>query len=945
MVVGSVRFGLLGPLEVTVDGRPIEIGTRKERQLLAMLLVDANTVVPTDRLIDGLWAGVPPAKPSASLRAYVSNIRRALGSSGVDGRDLLITDSGGYAIRADYEQLDSARFERLVRDDATSTPDRESEASTLDEALALVRGEPLGDMAYEEFAQQEIRRLTELLLVAEERRAELAIELGDSAGWLPRIAALIVDHPLRERLRAVHMAALAGTGRHAEALRSYQEHRKHLAEEIGIDPGPHLQALEASILANEGTGSLLGESSNMLARAVEAVDEPRTAADPQVPPAPSGAERRQLTVLACGLADAAELTGSLDPEDQRALIGDCHTIWGEAIERFGGRIAGGVGDGIVAHFGYPQAHEDDPERAVRAALDMVADTEMLLHVGIATGPVVVDPDLAGSEVVGEAPSLAVRLRDRLDQSGIVISDRARALTQNAFRIRDLGDGVHRVDGIAPERTAQPATSSPLVGRGEELALLLKRWDLARQGDGQIVLLSGEAGVGKSRLLEAVRDSAASVPRTEALFQCSAFHLNTALHPVIAHVRSLAGIAPDDPMNAITAKLAAIVADSPETSRQSVDLLAALVGANGRALIENEPDPDQRRERLLDAAVQMVEAGATETPVVCIFEDAQWIDPTTLEFLERLVDRAPALPLLLLVVSRSGFEASFEGLANSTSLRLCSVSRSESVAIARRVSGGKPLPTEVEDEIVEKADGIPLFVEEVTQAVLESGILEEDDIGYHLPAPLPALVVPVTLHDSLMARLDRIGSAKAVTQLAAVIGMTFDYGLITAVAEGVAVDRELEQLVASGIVLQVGTPPSATYRFKHGLIRDTAHQSMLRETRRDSHRRVAEILEAQRPDTVSSSPGILAQHWQEAGDIDAAVGYWRLAAEQALETSALRETIENASRGLALVEQLDSPARVDAEIELLLTIGAAKVQVLGPSARETREIYDRILGQA
>ena len=313
-VVGPIQFGLLGSLEVSINGRPIDIGTPKERQLLAILLIDFNTNVSVDKLVDELWGESPPAQPVAGLRTYVSNLRRALSAGGRDGKTLLVTESNGYALRISEEQLDSLQFEQLVsraRFDAVAKPS-ESVAATLDDALALVRGSPLADMGYEDFAQHEVVRLSEMVLSAEELRAELAIEMGDAASWLPRIIRLSSDHPLRERLTATHMTALAMTGRHAEALRVYSSHRSLLVEEMGIEPGQALRTLESNILAQDST-PVPGET-----RVPEGTETPSEQAAPSTAPNTIEAERRQLTVLCCDLAQS--LSPDLDPEDLRAVV-------------------------------------------------------------------------------------------------------------------------------------------------------------------------------------------------------------------------------------------------------------------------------------------------------------------------------------------------------------------------------------------------------------------------------------------------------------------------------------------------------------------------------------------------------------------------------------------------------------------------------------------------
>ncbi len=942
-VVAPIQFGLLGSLEVSINGRPIDIGTPKERQLLAILLIDFNTTVSVDKLVDDLWSESPPAQPVAGLRTYVSNLRRALSAGDSDGKTLLVTESNGYALRISEEQLDSVQFEDLVsgaRFDAAAKPS-ESVAATLDEALALVRGNPLADMAYEDFAQHEVVRLSEMVLSAEELRAELAIEMGDAASWLPRIIRLSSDHPLRERLTATHMTALAMTGRHAEALRVYSAHRNLLVEEMGIEPGQALRTLEANILAQDSTP--VAAESGLPEDAATSSEQ----AAPDTAPSAIEAERRQLTVLCCGLAQS--LSADLDPEDLRALVNEYQTAWAETIERFDGRPSALPDGGLIAYFGFPQAHEHDVERTIRAALQIAADPRWAARVGVATGTVVVGP--GPEEIAGEAPKLAGQLRDAAEPGSVLINVHSYVLAGAAYLSTRVGDHSYRVDGILPGSRFHRSHGeglTPLVGRDEELALLQRRWDLARGGDGQVVLLGGEAGVGKSRMIEALMDVVADISHSEIRLQCSGFHESMSLHPVIAHIESLARLAESDTASEKLAKLESFISSGSGSTREAKQLMSALLSvAGGPSVAELVPDPDERHSRLLGAVVDWIMAETDKAPLICIVEDAHWLDPTSSELLERLVDLTPSVPMMLIVTHRPQFAASFEGLANTTTLPLSPVSRDACVDIIRGLSGAKPLPPAVEEEIVEKSDGIPLFVEEVTKGVLAGDQLEEGDDAFLLSAQLPAITVPATLHDSLMARLDRLSSGKGIAQLGAAIGARFDFELLAAVA-GVEKDllaNELATLVDAGIIMQRGEPPAASYRFKHTLIREIAQQSMLRENRRIHHGRIAEVLESERSEITVSDPSRLARHWQEAGNLEAATAYWQRAADRALETSALRESLDSVSRGLALVDQLaESQKRDSVEVGLLLTKALADTQMLGPRAPEVRDAYERVLSK-
>ncbi|MEM7324005.1 MAG: BTAD domain-containing putative transcriptional regulator [Actinomycetota bacterium] len=970
-----MQFGLLGPLEVLANGRAKPLGTRKERLLLALLLTD-RSVVSLDRIVDALWEADPPGKPATSIRSYVSNIRRTLGEHVDDPRTLVVSEDSGYSLNLSNQthagqtvdiSVDVDRFENLV-DRAGDEVDPTVVAEQLDQALLLVRGEPLADMAYAEFAQPEIRRLTELVLSTEERRFEVGLQLGQAARILPRVSALVEAHPLRDALRQAHMAALALTGRSAEALRSYQEHRSRLVDEMGIEPGPTIRELEARILAEDGPfaqpAGLQATASvpTNLAPEPEVVAAPgpgtdRNRASDRIDPA--HVERRQLTILtAVGVSNTGARS---DPEDLRLAAQQQGPIWQEVITRLGGRVHRLDGGEMIAYFGYPAANEDDAERAVRAGLYIAERTDGGAKLGIATGTVIVEPHADAAEtgtvdLVGEAVSVARSLCDRAAAGEVLTTAETRSVTRHRFRFDETDGGAARV--VAVRRTAgrlPPPDGdglSPLVGRSEELALLRRRFDLASEGDGQVVFLSGEAGVGKSRIIAELLSNLQGTDADLSVlqFSCSPLHTSSALQPIVDHVLDLAGCEELDRADVLREKLSTLADRSPIGS--ALRLLGSLAeNEEDASLVERVPDPQERHERLLDAAVEVIDAarsdGRSTGPLVCVVEDTHWIDASTRSLLDRLIDRSASQQLLLIVTHRRGAWSEAETTANCTTLRLSPIARSECLSIARHLAGEHILPAAVETEIVRKSDGIPLFVEEITKAVVEQYHARDERVAALPPDPTAAhrFPVPMTLHDSLMARLDRSPDGRSLAQVAAAIGHSVNRSLLAAVGSASLdqVDQELDSLVSAGILVRRGESSTATYRFRHALIRDTAYQSLLREERWSLHARIASVLENEWSDRSIVDPVLLAQQWQAATKSERAVHWWQIAARRATETRALHEALDCVTLGLALTDRDgDASDWTAARIELLLLRGVAESQLLGPGSDAAGTTYREIL---
>jgi class 3 adenylate cyclase len=581
------------------------------------------------------------------------------------------------------------------------------------------------------------------------------------------------------------------------------------------------------------------------------------------------AERRQVTVMFSDLVGSTALSARIDPEDLREVISAYQKCVAETIQRFAGFVAKYMGDGVLIYFGYPQAHEDDAERAVRAGLELVAAVSDLkthaalqTRVGIATGLVVVG-DLIGSgasqeqAIVGETPNLAARLQGVAEPNSVVIAESTRRLLGDLFELEDLGakdlkgivGSVRAFAALRPSsvesrfEALHTSDLTPLVGREEELELLLRRWSRAKSGEGQVVLISGEAGIGKSRLTAALLERLAGEPHTRLRNFCSPQHTDSAFYPIISQLERAAGFAHGDAPQIKLNKLDALLAQST-TSSQDAALVAAMLSLpNDGRYPSVELPPPERRERTLNALVSPVVVFSGQNPVLMIFEDAHWTDPTSLELFDRVVGRIPTLRVLLIVTFRPEFEAPWIGRPHVTALTLNRLAQREVTAIIDGLIGNHLLPANIRHDIVERTDGIPLFVEEMTKALLEAGS-ESAATQMAASIPSPALAVPASLQASLMARLDRLGPAKEVAQIGAAIGREFSHTLLAAVVftSETGLNSALKQLIAAGLLLRQGVPPYATYLFKHALLQDAAYGTLLREPRRALHARIAETLQ-------------------------------------------------------------------------------------------------------
>jgi class 3 adenylate cyclase/predicted ATPase len=718
-------------------------------------------------------------------------------------------------------------------------------------------------------------------------------------------------------------------------------------------------------------GVSLGHRRKILASIAELAGAAPIRSQPADPPEPKprdDAERRQLTVMFTDLVGSTVLSTKLDPEDMRFVIGAYHKCVAETVARFDGFLAKYMGDGVLIYFGYPQAHEDDAERAVRAGLALIETVGKLrvqeplqVRICVATGLVVVG-DLVGSGeaqergVVGETPNLAARLQSVAAPNTVVIAEGTRRLLGNLFELQDLGPKdlkgiaglaraweVLRARPIESRFEALHATGlTALVGREEETELLQRRWARAKTGEGQVVLIAGEAGIGKSRLTAALMERLSGEPHTRLRYFCSPQHTDSALYPIIGQMARAAGLAHDDTPQARLDKLDAVLAQT-KTSVEDAALFADMLSLpNDGRYPTVDLTPEERRQRTLEALTAQLVWLANQQPILMIFEDVHWIDPTSLEALGRIVNRIKALPALLIVTFRSEFNAPWVGRSHVTSLTLNRLGEREVAVIIAHIVGNKGLPADVMTEIAERTDGIPLFVEEMTKAVLETE--SESDARQTVAAvPSRALAVPPSLHASLMARLDRLGPAKELAQIGAAIGREFTHALMAAVV-GKPEEKlrsGLDRLINAGLLFQQGVPPHATYLFKHALVQDAAYGTLLREPRRALHARIADTLENQFAEIAENQPELLARHCTEAGLIEKAAHLWGKAGQRSLERSALVEAVEQLTRALAQISILPpSPAQRRHEIKLQAAIITPLIHVRGYASPETRVAAER-----
>jgi len=700
------------------------------------------------------------------------------------------------------------------------------------------------------------------------------------------------------------------------------------------------------------------------------------AASPVVTSRTPEAERRQLTVMFCDLVDSTRLSSQLDPEEYRDVVRAYQRVCTDVIQRYAGHVAQLLGDGLLVYFGYPHAHEDDAPRAVRTGLgilDTMGDLnqglqqakgiQLAIRLGIHTGLVVIgEMGSTGRQeqlALGETPNVAARIQGLAAPNTLVVSSATYRLIQGYFACQDLGEQTLRgiAEPIAMYRVLSESGAqnrldiasarglTPLVGREQEVGLLLERWAQVKDGQGHVVLLTGDAGIGKSRLVQMLKEHVAHEPHMRWECRSAEYSQNTALFPLVDLFQRILRFDTPETPDAKLEQLEHALSQYRLPVEESVQLFAPLLSlpVPEHHYPPLNLSPQRQRQKTLETIVAILLELAEHQPVLFILEDLHWTDPTTLEWLNLVIEQIPTTSILTVLTCRPHFQPAWNRRSYLTEMTVNRLSHAQVEQIINRMTDGKTFPSEVLQQIIEKTDGVPLFVEEITKSLLESGQLKAADGHYELIRSLSTFTIPATLQDSLMARLDRLVTAKAVAQYAAVIGRQFSYALFQAVSQldEAMLQHELSRLVEAEIVYQRGVPPQATYVFKHALIQDAAYQSLLKSTRQHYHQRITQVLEEQFTETTEAQPELLAHHYTEAGVTEQAVHYWHHAGQRAVERSAHAEAISHLRQGLQLLQMLpETSERTQREVDMRIALGASLLTTKGYAAPEVQQTYTR-----
>jgi len=878
-----MRFSVLGPVEAFDGERVLAVGAGRQRALLALLLVHAGEIVSRDRLIDELWHGAPPPSASQSLDVYVSRLRRALRAQ--DGAAVLVTRAPGYVLQADA--IDAGKFEIAVGAgrDALAAGEHERAVSVLRDALALWRGAAYVEVADEAWARPEAERLEELRLTAIEDRLEAELALGRDAALVAELELLAARHPTRERLVGQLMLALYRCGRQADALEAYQAARRALVDDLGLEPGPELRALQSAVLAQDA------------ALQPAPADEQRPAV---VDPTPAAGERKQVTVLFADVVDSMRLAEQLDPEELHEVMQGCFSILSAGVHRLEGTVDKFTGDGIVAFFGAPLAHEDHARRACYAALHVqqelaayadelrARDLELAVRIGLNSGEVVVGADPAmGYTAVGVAVGLAQRMEQLAEPGTIALTDATARLAGGYFALDDLGEHtvkgvsdpvrVHRLTGIGTASSRLDVAGarglSGFVGRGWELQTLE---DALRRGfseRGQLVGVVGEPGVGKSRLCHefAERQRAAGVSVYRVAGQAHARAVP--LLPVLEFLRGYLEIAGEESHAATRERVCArLLALDPRFEDELPLLFDFLAVADPDRPVERM-DPEARQRRLLAFMKRLTHAQGAHEPTVTLIEDLHWLDPASEAFLANQADAVNGTRGLTIVNFRPEYRADWMSRSYYRQIALEPLERAATEALFDELLGADPSLVELRDRISERTQGNPFFIEELVRSLVEDGSLQGEPGALTFAGDLDETTLPASVHAVLAARIDRLAARdKTVLQAAAVIGREFPRSVLCNVVDTDAgeLDDALAHLVAAELVYEHDVDPEPVFVFTHPLTAEVAYRTQLAKHRARVHADVARAMTSLDESRHDERAALISQHWEAAGErLDAA----------------------------------------------------------------------------
>jgi class 3 adenylate cyclase len=894
--VPKFRLLLLARFELTGPDGPVDLPNRKLAGLLAYLACTAPVPQSREKLAALLWGSYFETQAHQNLRQALFRLRRVLGA------DALVSDGDEVRLAAGVVDCDVAQLRELIA---------EGTRASLAAAAELYQGPLLGDVnvveeAWTDWLGTERLRIEGLALDAMIRHAEQELALGNAEFAHKAANRAIAVNPLREDAHRLAMQALAAAGRKPEAIRHYQDLVVRLKRELNTEPDAATRSLVAELDSVQPVSKPAGI----------VVETPAS----EIATRP---ERRQLTVMVCNIVAPVQLAATLDPEDMHDLVATFHNAIGRAAATFDGFVAQYLGDGAHVYFGYPTAREHDAERAVRAACAIVnaigqlkapSGATLQASIGVASGLVVVSEWPAAGNTsqraaIGEAPNVAAHLQVAASPGEILIAASTQRLVGGLFdcravdpgKIKGLPAGAWLVRGekagVGRFDALRSRALSPLAGRQEEIDLLMRRWQQAKRGEGRVVLLSGEAGIGKSRIARSLLDSIAGEPHARLRYFCSPHHAHTPLYPFIVQLER--SFEPHASAAGKRDRLETLFRPAQRNPQQELALIAELLSIPDEGRYPQlTATPQQKREMTLAALIRQLEGIAAKGPVLVLVEDVHWIDPTSLDLLNRVIARAGGMSVLLIVTCRPEFKPAWAGEPHVSMLSLSRLGRRDGASIIDGVAKDNHVPDVVREQVLARADGVPLFIEELTRSLLESGPLPSD-------GPLPTPAVPETLQASLVSRLDRLGAAKDVALIAAAIGREFSHELIAAVASmpGADLDDALAQLAASGLVSSRGTPPEAMYAFRHTLVQDAAYATMLKSHRRQLHAAIAQVLVDRFPATVERQPEVAARHFTEAGLATDAIGYWRKAGQLANARSAAREAATSYEQALQLLDTL------------------------------------------